>query len=61
MQGTITILRCLWHQLSLLFYKTLFAVIIFLSLKCFSLFLYGIIDWILKNIPVRYGDGGLER
>ena len=27
-------------------------MIIFLSLKCFSLFPFGIIDWIFKNIPV---------
>ena len=32
-----TILCCLWRRLSLLFYKT-FAMIIFLSLKCFSVY-----------------------
>ena len=44
----------LCRRLSLLFYKT-FAMIIFLSLKFFTVFFHGIIEWILKNIPDRNG------
>ena len=56
MQGTFTILCCLWCQPSLLFYKT-FAMIIFLSQMFCSLFLYGIIDWVFKNIPIGNREG----
>ena len=49
---------CHWRRLSLPFYET-FAMIVFLSLKCFlSLFLYGIIYWIFKNTPLEIVDGG---
>ena len=53
MQG-IFIIHCYhWHRHSLLFYK-IFATTIFLSFKCFcSLFLYGIIDWMITIHPVR--------
>ena len=34
-------------------------MIIFLSLKFFSLFLYGLIDWIFESFPIRNG-GGLD-
>ena len=32
-------------------------MIIFLSLKCFSLFLYGYIDWVFECFPIRNGGG----
>ena len=31
------------------------------SQTLYSLFLYGIIDWIFKNIPLRNGEWGSER
>ena len=39
MQGAFVVLSCLWHQFSLLSYKA-FAMIIFLSLKCFAVFFF---------------------
>ena len=51
------ILCCLWRRLSLLYKKAL-AMIIFLSLKSFSLFLYVLIDWIFEGFPIR--NGGLD-
>ena len=57
MLEAFSVLCCLWRRLSLLFYET-FAMIIFLSLKFFSLFIYGIIYWIFKNIPLEIVRGG---
>ena len=42
-----------------MFCKTL-AIIIFLFLICFTVFLYGIIVLIFKKIPFRNGGGGVK-
>ena len=57
MLGTSTILCCLWPLLSLLFYNE-FAMIIFLSLKYFTVcFSIELLIGCLKIFPLEIGAG----
>ena len=57
MEGTSTIACCIWHRLTLLLYKT-FAMIIFLSLKCFAVFFsMELLNGFLNAVPLEMGGG----
>ena len=58
MLEAFTIRCCLWRLLSLLLYKT-FAMSIFLSLKCFTVyFSMAVLVGYLKTFALEIGGGG---
>ena len=55
MRNTFTLLCCLWRRLSLLFCEA-FAMIIFLSFKCFTIFFFmNLLVAYLKQFPLETG------